>query len=100
MLRQGLEGISPKKFTPVTTIPGVDTYKIPDRVKRGWDQGGLNRVWISDINYEVIQIFLTKNSVTCRILHRELIPHWPLLGGEAKRKRGARSIVINYSFYI
>ena len=34
MLRQGLEGISPKKFTPVTTIPGVDTYKIPDRVKR------------------------------------------------------------------
>lgn len=46
MLRQGLEGISPKKFTPVTTIPGVDTYKIPDRVKRGWDQGGLNRVWI------------------------------------------------------
>ncbi|MDN5605591.1 MAG: IS3 family transposase [Kocuria sp.] len=51
MLRQGLEGISPKKFTPVTTIPGVDTYKIPDRVKRGWDQGGLNRVWISDITY-------------------------------------------------
>lgn len=44
MLRQGLEGISPKKFTPVTTIPGVDTYKIPDRVKRGWGQGGLNRV--------------------------------------------------------
>ena len=51
MLRQGLEGISPKKFTPVTTIPGVDTYKIPGRVKRGWDQGGLNRVWISDITY-------------------------------------------------
>ena len=52
MLRQGLEGISPKKkFTSVTTIPGVDTYKIPDRVKRGWDQGGLNRVWISDITY-------------------------------------------------
>ena len=47
MLPQGLEGISPKKkFTSVTTIPGVDTYKIPDRVKRGWDQGGLNRVWI------------------------------------------------------
>ena len=51
MLRQGLEGVSPKKFTPVTTIPGVDTYKIPDRVKRGWDQGGLNRVWSSDISY-------------------------------------------------
>lgn len=51
MLRQGLEGISPKKFTPVTTIPGVETYKIADRVKTGWDQGGLNRVWISDITY-------------------------------------------------
>lgn len=51
MLRQGLEGISPKKFTPVTTIAGVDTYKIPDKVKRGWDQGELNRVWISDITY-------------------------------------------------
>ena len=38
MLPQGLEGISPKKkFTSVTTIPGVDTYKIPDRVKRGWE---------------------------------------------------------------
>ena len=35
----------------MTTIPGVDTYKIPDRVKRGWNQGGLNRVWISDITY-------------------------------------------------
>lgn len=35
----------------MTTIPGVDTYKIPDRVTRGWDQGGLNRVWISDITY-------------------------------------------------
>ena len=42
MLRQGLEGVSPKKFTPVTTIPGVDTYKIPDRVKRGWDQGAFS----------------------------------------------------------
>lgn len=40
-----------KKFTPVTTIGGVDTYKILDRVKTGWDQGGLNRVWISDITY-------------------------------------------------
>lgn len=51
MLRQGLEGISPNKFTPVPAIGGVDTYKILDRVKTGWDQGGLNRVWISDITY-------------------------------------------------
>ncbi|WP_297008924.1 IS3 family transposase [uncultured Corynebacterium sp.] len=35
----------------MTTIAGVDAYKIPGRVKRGWDQGELNRVWISDITY-------------------------------------------------
>ena len=51
MLRQSLEGISPKMFVPATTIPGVDTYKIPDLVKRGWDRGALDRVWISDITY-------------------------------------------------
>ncbi|MEY8567552.1 IS3 family transposase [Corynebacteriaceae bacterium 7-707] len=51
MCRQGLKGISPKKFTPVTTIPGVTTYTIPDLVKRCWDWGGINRVWISDITY-------------------------------------------------
>lgn len=51
MRRQGLEGISPRMFTPVTTIPGVSTHQIPDRVGRRWDTGELNRVWISDITY-------------------------------------------------
>lgn len=51
MRRQGLEGISPRMFTPVTTIPGTPTHRIPDRVKRAWDTGELNRVWISDITY-------------------------------------------------
>ncbi|MGP4998936.1 IS3 family transposase, partial [Corynebacterium variabile] len=51
MARQGLEGISSKKFTPVTTLPGVEAHTIPDRVRRGWDQGGLDRCWISDITY-------------------------------------------------
>ena len=51
MLRQGLEGISPRRFTPVTTIPGVDTYHLPDRVHRQWDQGAVDKVWISDITY-------------------------------------------------
>lgn len=51
MTRQGLEGISPKKFTPVTTISATDPYTIPDLVTRGWDAGELNRVWISDITY-------------------------------------------------
>lgn len=51
MLRQGLEGISPKKFSPVTTLPGVNTHAIPDRARRCWDKGGLDRCWISDITY-------------------------------------------------
>lgn len=51
MCRQGLEGIYPKKFTAVTMTPGVTTYKIADLVKRDWDRGGVNRVWISDITY-------------------------------------------------
>ena len=51
MRRQGLEGISPCRFKPVTTIPGVSTYHIPDLVKRKWDQGGLDLVWITDITY-------------------------------------------------
>lgn len=51
MRRQGIEGISPRKFRPVTTIPGVDTHHLPDRVHRKWDQGRLDAVWISDITY-------------------------------------------------
>lgn len=51
MRRQGLEGISPCRFKPVTTIPGVPTHHIPDLVKRRWDQGGLDLVWITDITY-------------------------------------------------
>jgi len=51
MRRQGIEGISPGRFTPVTTIQGVDTYHLPDRVHRQWDQGALDKVWISDITY-------------------------------------------------
>lgn len=51
MRRQGLEGISPRRFTPVTTLPGVQTYHIPDLVERQWDTGQLNAVWITDITY-------------------------------------------------
>ncbi len=51
MRRQGIEGVSPRRLTPVTTIPGVPTYHLPDRVHRKWDQGRLDAVWISDINY-------------------------------------------------
>ncbi len=51
MRRQGLEGISPRKFRPVTTLPGTRTHRIPDRVDRVWDQGVVDAVWISDITY-------------------------------------------------
>lgn len=49
--RQGLEGVSPRRFRPVTTLPGVSTHHIPDRVERAWDRGRLDAVWISDITY-------------------------------------------------
>ena len=51
MLRQGIEGISPRRFTSVTTIQGADTYHLPDRVHRQWDQGAVDKAWISDITY-------------------------------------------------
>lgn len=51
MRRQGIEGISPRSWVPVTTIPGTLSHNIPDRVKRDFDTGELNRVWISDITY-------------------------------------------------
>lgn len=49
--RQGLEGISPRKFRPATAIAGVATHNIADLVNRRWDTGELNRVWVSDITY-------------------------------------------------
>lgn len=51
MRRQGLAGISPRRFRPVTTIPGTRTHSILDRVKRHWDTGQVDRVWVTDITY-------------------------------------------------
>jgi hypothetical protein len=45
MRRQGLEGISPRRFTPVTTLPGVETYHIPGLVEGRWNTGVLNAAW-------------------------------------------------------
>lgn len=51
MRRQGLEGISPRKWAPVTTIPGTATHSISDLVEGAFDTGSLDAVWISDITY-------------------------------------------------
>lgn len=49
--RQQLRGISPRRFTPVTTIVDPGRANPVDLVARGWDTGQLDRVWTSDITY-------------------------------------------------
>ena len=51
MRMMGIEGISPRAFVPVTTIQSTRRSTLPDLVKRLFDQGQLNRVWMSDITY-------------------------------------------------
>ena len=51
MRANGIVGISPRKFTPLTTVPGPDPVATPDLVNRLFDRGRLNAVWVSDITY-------------------------------------------------
>ena len=51
MRTSGIVGISPRKFVPVTTLPGPDPQPVPDLVGRHFDPGRLNKVWSSDITY-------------------------------------------------
>ena len=51
MRMMGIEGISPRAFVPVTTIQSKRKSTLLDLVKRLFDQGHLNRVWMSDITY-------------------------------------------------
>ena len=44
----GIVGISPRGFTPTTTIPVGGSAALPDLLGRRFDQGVLNRVWIAD----------------------------------------------------
>jgi transposase InsO family protein len=50
MRRLGLAGICPKKWKTTTIIDHADTYPV-DAVKRQWDTGALNQVWVGDITY-------------------------------------------------
>ena len=46
----GLVGICPKRWKTTTITDDEDVYP-EDQVRRQWDHGKLNRVWISDITY-------------------------------------------------
>ncbi len=50
MRKLGLRGVCPKRWKTTTLTDPGDTYP-PDAVKRQWDAGVLNTVWIGDITY-------------------------------------------------
>jgi len=50
MRRLGLVGVCPKRWKTTTIIDHADAYPV-DVVKRRWDTGKLNKVWIGDISY-------------------------------------------------
>lgn len=51
MRHNGIRGISPRPWRPVTTITDAAPHAIPDLVGRHFDRGVLNAVWTSDITY-------------------------------------------------
>jgi len=50
MRRLGLVGVCPKRWKTTTIIDHADAYPV-DIVRRRWDTGALNKVWVGDISY-------------------------------------------------
>ena len=50
MTHLGLVGVCPKKWRTTTVTDAEDAYP-KDAVKRCWDVGALNQVWVGDITY-------------------------------------------------
>jgi len=50
MRKLGLAGVCPKRWKTTTVIDHADAYPV-DAVKRKWDTGELNAIWVGDITY-------------------------------------------------
>ena len=51
MRASGITGISPRVFTPVTTLPGPDPQPLPDWTGGSSTAGSCNAAWTSDVTY-------------------------------------------------
>lgn len=51
MRQAGIQGISPRTWHPVTTVPGENLFPITDHVNRRFDMGAPDVAWFSDITY-------------------------------------------------